>query len=275
MRKCSQTSRTSPIHTTITRPPRFLSKSRRQGKPLKLELESSHPRNGERLFSAASVTFVWCVFRLPASRCVSSLTQGQNVVQPTLSLQRPLQGRLVPDKMDREAWWAFLDGAPEAAWNPPNARKQNKQHRQRGRARFTNNLDPSVLEAGWELVPPVQAALSAPATSLVAAAASQSMPFSEGQAADPEDASSLATEASGPILPREPTPALLHHLDHVRRALQSRVPSDLICSDFLCTCSCTSRTGSQCTASLSNGATLCQSHVPSSNHMHGGSLRCS
>ena len=27
--------------------------------------------------------------------------------------------RLVPEKKNRDAWWAFLEGAPELVWNPP------------------------------------------------------------------------------------------------------------------------------------------------------------
>ncbi len=32
----------------------------------------------------------------------------------------------MPDKQDRELWWAFLSGKPETEWNPPKQPKQRK-----------------------------------------------------------------------------------------------------------------------------------------------------
>ena len=35
---------------------------------------------------------------------------------------------MIPDKKNRDAWWAFLDGAPESVWNPPRSMKHGNEH---------------------------------------------------------------------------------------------------------------------------------------------------
>jgi hypothetical protein len=35
---------------------------------------------------------------------------------------------MIPDKKNRDAWWAFLEGAPESVWNP----SRPKRGKQRG-----------------------------------------------------------------------------------------------------------------------------------------------
>jgi hypothetical protein len=34
----------------------------------------------------------------------------------------------MPDKKNRDAWWAFLEGAPESVWNPPRSMKHGNEH---------------------------------------------------------------------------------------------------------------------------------------------------
>ena len=44
----------------------------------------------------------------------------QNISQPVVRPQPPGPfQRMVPEKKDRDAWWAFLEGAPESVWNSP------------------------------------------------------------------------------------------------------------------------------------------------------------
>ncbi|KAF8917825.1 survival motor neuron interacting protein 1-domain-containing protein [Mucidula mucida] len=52
----------------------------------------------------------------------------KNVTQPTANVQLPQvpARQLMPDKQDRELWWAFLSGKPETEWNPPKQPKQRK-----------------------------------------------------------------------------------------------------------------------------------------------------
>jgi hypothetical protein len=35
---------------------------------------------------------------------------------------------MIPDKKNRDAWWAFLEGAPEFVWNPPRSMKHGNEH---------------------------------------------------------------------------------------------------------------------------------------------------
>jgi hypothetical protein len=52
----------------------------------------------------------------------------QNLNQPTIHVgpANHLRGRVMPDKKERELWWAFLAGKPESDWNPPKKlRKPN------------------------------------------------------------------------------------------------------------------------------------------------------
>lgn len=45
---------------------------------------------------------------------------------------------MIPDKKNRDAWWAFLEGAPESVWNPPRSMKHGNEHRgQRDGGPFT------------------------------------------------------------------------------------------------------------------------------------------
>ncbi|KAI9508919.1 hypothetical protein F5148DRAFT_1191443 [Russula earlei] len=51
-----------------------------------------------------------------------------NVSQPTIRPQRagPFQER-VPNKKNRDAWWAFLEGAPESVWNHSRPIRHGKE----------------------------------------------------------------------------------------------------------------------------------------------------
>jgi hypothetical protein len=35
---------------------------------------------------------------------------------------------MMPDRKNRDAWWAFLEGAPESAWNSSRPGKRGKEH---------------------------------------------------------------------------------------------------------------------------------------------------
>ncbi|KAI0254667.1 hypothetical protein BJV78DRAFT_1279781 [Lactifluus subvellereus] len=71
---------------------------------------------------------------LPSEEWLSKFERGfrnfrGNINQPVV--QRQLAGpskRMIPDKKNRDAWWAFLEGAPESVWNPPRSAKHGKEH---------------------------------------------------------------------------------------------------------------------------------------------------
>lgn len=59
----------------------------------------------------------------------------QNCTQPTIHIDLPSRSphKLIPDRKERDHWWAFLNGRPESEWNPPKKPKgQNKQNQRYG-----------------------------------------------------------------------------------------------------------------------------------------------
>ncbi|KAF8272450.1 hypothetical protein EI94DRAFT_1796075 [Lactarius quietus] len=56
-----------------------------------------------------------------------------NMSQPVIRPEPPGPcQRLVPEKRNRDAWWAFLEGAPESVWNPPKMGRGKERLGQRG-----------------------------------------------------------------------------------------------------------------------------------------------
>ncbi|KAF9006554.1 hypothetical protein BDQ17DRAFT_1351946 [Cyathus striatus] len=51
----------------------------------------------------------------------------KNLDQPTIHVNVHMQRRLMPDKKERDLWWAFLSGKPESDWNPPSKPKKQSQ----------------------------------------------------------------------------------------------------------------------------------------------------
>ncbi|KAI9448060.1 hypothetical protein H4582DRAFT_2139638 [Lactarius indigo] len=50
-----------------------------------------------------------------------------NMSQPVIRPRQPGPvPRMVPEKKSRDAWWAFLEGAPESVWNPPKTAGRGK-----------------------------------------------------------------------------------------------------------------------------------------------------
>lgn len=49
---------------------------------------------------------------------------SQLTAQPRLA--GPLQ-KMIPDRKNRDAWWAFLEGAPESVWNSSRPTEQRKK----------------------------------------------------------------------------------------------------------------------------------------------------
>lgn len=56
-----------------------------------------------------------------------------NLSQPVVRPQPPGPfQRLIPEKKNRDAWWAFLEGAPESVWNPPKTGRGKERVEQSG-----------------------------------------------------------------------------------------------------------------------------------------------
>ncbi|CDO68141.1 hypothetical protein BN946_scf185003.g13 [Trametes cinnabarina] len=157
----------------------------------------------------------------------------KNSVQPTIHVHIPNStSKLMPDKKERDLWWAFLAGRPKSEWNPPKKAKQAKvsrwqQRKQKGRANsaFPDDLyeDASLSydapenggsEAGTsgvslEVVPEMRSMDAA-----------ETLPTPSGTPAPPDVSADVSMTSEGVrdvptvYLPREPTPALMQQIDH-------------------------------------------------------------
>ena len=164
----------------------------------------------------------------------------QNSVQPTIHIHIPdSNAKIMPDKKERDLWWAFLAGRPESEWNPPKKPKQPKLSRWQ-----QHNLKKAAREFGDEMR---EASLpydvgSSTAEQDVTSNASHMGPHgpdgildrppSHGVSAVQPSLDGVPSGEVDEVLaytPREPTPILFQHIDHVRRVF----PFDFNCSCIL------------------------------------------
>ncbi|EMD40899.1 hypothetical protein CERSUDRAFT_149434 [Gelatoporia subvermispora B] len=158
----------------------------------------------------------------------------KNAVQPTLDVQRPCQrGKVLPDKREREYWWAFLAGRPHAEWDPPKKPRPNKLDKWQKQAQYSRGMrsfspEQSVAsldydeqpeserhEETWQLNGDGEVELATTATA-------QSLPTPGDIPAYQE--TQIASVNAGPAgesevdfakpKPREPTPFLMQNIDH-------------------------------------------------------------
>ncbi|KAI0722248.1 hypothetical protein C8T65DRAFT_628733 [Cerioporus squamosus] len=129
----------------------------------------------------------------------------KNSTQPTIHVHIPdCSSKVMPDKKERDLWWAFFAGRPESEWNPPKKPKQPKPTRWQQR-----NMKKGLAvreEAPDEAVLPYD----------VPEVASESSSALYPAAAPSTISTGLPLDGEIPLvyLPREPTPALLQHIDH-------------------------------------------------------------
>ncbi|TCD69845.1 hypothetical protein EIP91_005922 [Steccherinum ochraceum] len=147
----------------------------------------------------------------------------KNSLQPTTRIGVSTNGgafKLIPDKKDRDAWWAFISGRPEVEWNPPKKPKAPTARQQR-QQRYTNGRGMRAFSDEWTAVEPTSeisygdSTFSGGSSVLGPTDPSDSLPTPSGTPA-PGDAgdSSSATTLNISISQREPTPTLLRNIDH-------------------------------------------------------------
>ena len=148
----------------------------------------------------------------------------------------------MPDKKERDLWWAFLAGRPESEWNPPKKPKQPKPSRWQQRTQkrqqvglpeaqedtsLPYDLGETSFSGSVSDIPDSSAAtypLSTPSNGSVGID-EPLQPLSAGPG-PPIEAGPKVENGGVPLIytPREPTPALLQHIDHVRRSSRSMPP---------------------------------------------------
>lgn len=137
----------------------------------------------------------------------------------------------MPDKQERDLWWAFLEGRPESEWNPP---KQPKQKKIKG---FQASAQPEHAHDEGE----VELALRVDPT--------ESFPTPSCTPVGSDDIEESTTSDESHTLafkPRAPTPLLLKYIDQVNffYFVMDTPQADVFNSDTLCISLCTLHIGS-------------------------------
>ena len=143
----------------------------------------------------------------------------------------------MPEKKDRDMWWAFLEGKPEAEWMPVQKSKgKSKSQATRGLRAWAD--EPPQQEHGnpiYELLPnndegEVEDVLRMdPADSLPSPAGTPvPLEFLEAvmQPSSSDPTAPSHTPRRGMYKPREPTTRLLKLIDGVRSCLSLRYPAN-------------------------------------------------
>ncbi|GBE80017.1 hypothetical protein SCP_0212190 [Sparassis crispa] len=194
-------------------------------------------RNARKLPHYTRVANPYEIREDPVEPATSTIFLGRfrnfrrNSAQPTIHVHVPASAsphKIMPEKKQRDQWWAFIEGRPQTDWDPPKKPQQNKQnkwrndrysrglrgfpddtderelsydYREEGRAyaseqealRATDMKDASVLEASGSLPTP----FGTPAP----------QELSPGEKCDDVDKQAHRGR-------REPTPSLMQYIDH-------------------------------------------------------------
>ncbi|KAF7798895.1 hypothetical protein EIP86_010123 [Pleurotus ostreatoroseus] len=147
-----------------------------------------------------------------------------NCTQPTIHIDMPTPGRkLMPDRKDRDAWWAFLTGRPEAEWNPPKKPKGQKNKPPHNYGRGMRAFQ-DVSE--YEILPYDDAARVGPSSDdthvneereveqAITINPAESLPTPSSTPAPDNPADRVRDSSSNTNAQPEPTPTLLRTIDH-------------------------------------------------------------
>lgn len=157
---------------------------------------------------------------------------SQNMNQPTIHVQVPERAlhKPMPEKKERDLWWAYLAGRPESEWNPPKPPKQNtrKPYKHRGMRGFADDpgtsgshqepwqCDEGEVEHALRVDPkeslPTPTCSPEPPEVSTSTTEDQTM----GSSSAAMDISPLRPPVLKLVKPREPIPSLLKHIDQVR-----------------------------------------------------------
>ncbi|KAI0728676.1 hypothetical protein C8Q72DRAFT_875595 [Fomitopsis betulina] len=163
----------------------------------------------------------------------------KHALQSTVGGRGPSSSRkVIPDKRERDLWWAFLAGQPQSAWDPPKKPKQPKNTRWGGYAQGPEGYGVDTLAYSEERRPPQHLSysledgrvfstsstdmwrVSTDGVELTSAMnATMSLPTPSGTPAPPDRLEDQASTVEGSsslhaILPPKPTPTLMRQIDH-------------------------------------------------------------
>jgi hypothetical protein len=135
------------------------------------------------------------------------------------------QHKVMPDKKERDCWWAFLSGQPELDWNIPKRpkpvqRSHNYRRDYSPESDSADDLDPP--QETWHINEgEVQLALSNDPIEALPTPSTTPAPSEPPGAADDQLYKQSSSDQPRPLIfkPREPTPSLIAHMDHVSQKL--------------------------------------------------------
>ncbi|KAI0089125.1 hypothetical protein BDY19DRAFT_944290 [Irpex rosettiformis] len=144
----------------------------------------------------------------------------QNCTQPTVHINIPPRPtyKIMPDRKEREHWWAFLNGRPETEWNPPKKpKKQNNRNDRYGAGPSRVNSRPygrdevDVLDYAVSMDPteslPTPSGTPAPPDQKVDVRPLEDVP------AHAQGSPMVTGLSTAPAVP-QPTPSLMRDINH-------------------------------------------------------------
>jgi hypothetical protein len=160
----------------------------------------------------------------------------QNVTQPTIHIHIPQNAKhkIMPDKKDRDCWWAFLSGRPELDWNPIKKPKSDSSSNKRHKYRRAYSPESALAEdlefpqETWCIDDggDVQLAVRIdPTESLPTPSGSPAPSELPGEAHVQLHNQTPSHDRPVPHVskPREPTPSLIAYVDHVSEKLLTHI----------------------------------------------------
>jgi hypothetical protein len=128
----------------------------------------------------------------------------------------------MPDKRERDFWWAFLEGRPKSEWDPQTRMKKKDSRKPKIRA-FSDDEsthadeEPVLSQETWHINDEGEVELT-----------STKDPSELPLAPETPALTEMQETISSEWVPREPTPSLLRRIDHVSMLpLHSSLPFSL------------------------------------------------
>ena len=132
----------------------------------------------------------------------------------------------MPEKKERDRWWAFLNGAPESEWNPVKKPKNKRNTAYGGNTSFSSAYDGMNDVAQYEVTYEDESVQEAVVmdeygeiteiTATVSSSVPAPLPISQYEGGTDESSKDdNAGKLNQPGRPKQPTPALLGLMDSV------------------------------------------------------------
>lgn len=159
---------------------------------------------------------------------------AQNTTQATIGVEfpsavTPHSPKFMPEKKERDKWWAFINGRPECEWNPPKKQRNLKGRPGKGMRSWDDSYDdasqyevhyePQDLEPQETIVVTergeIKVEVSADIDTALPTPSSSPQPDASKGEGKIDSVQERARASSIRQQPRQPTPSLLKSMDSV------------------------------------------------------------